>query len=68
MPVTNYIWDKLSDNVLLETDDSNTTTAVYTNKPGQYGELISQHRGGVGVRLARLVGPPAFPIPSTPHR
>ena len=47
MPVTNYLWDVGSDNLLLETDASGATTAVYTNEPDVFGELVSQRRGGV---------------------
>ena len=47
MPVTNYIWDVASDNLLMETDASGATTAVYTNEPDVFGELVSQRRGGV---------------------
>ncbi len=32
MPITNYIWDTESDNILMETDGTDTTTAVYTNE------------------------------------
>src|SRR3990167_6118430 len=46
MTVTNYIWDVESDNLLLETDVSGATTAVYTNEPDVFGELVSQRRGG----------------------
>ena len=45
MPVTNYVWDPVDDNVVLETDNTNATTATYTNEPGRYGGLISQRRG-----------------------
>jgi len=45
MPVTNYIWDELSDTVLMETDGSGNPTAVYTNEPGQFGALISERQG-----------------------
>ena len=44
MTVTNFIWDELSDNVLLETDESDALTARYTNRPEQFGKLISQYR------------------------
>ncbi len=44
MPVTNYIWDRVSDNVRMEVDDTGTVTAAYANEPGQFGELISQRR------------------------
>jgi|GEM_PF-4277883 len=47
MAVTNYIWDELSDNVLIETDENNVPTAEYTHWPEQFGELISQKRSGV---------------------
>jgi RHS repeat-associated protein len=47
MPVTNYIWDELSDNVLMETDGNDNVTAEYDHEPGQFGELISQTRDGV---------------------
>ena len=40
----NYTWDRYSDNVLMESDENGDTTAVYTNEPDQYGELISQRR------------------------
>ncbi len=39
MPVTNYIWDPVSDTVLAETDETDTTTAVYTNEPDEFGSL-----------------------------
>ncbi len=44
MPVSNFVWDELSDNVLMEVDDIGTTTAEYTNEPSQIGKLISQRR------------------------
>jgi len=47
MPVTNFIWDELSDNVLLETDENDVVTAAYHHRPEQFGELLSQHRNGV---------------------
>jgi len=47
MAVTNYIWDELSDNLLMETDENNVPTAVYTHWPERFGELISQERSGV---------------------
>jgi RHS repeat-associated protein len=46
MPTTNFIWDELSDNVLLESDDSDVVTAAYVNRPEQFGELLSQDRSG----------------------
>lgn len=45
MPVTNYVWDPVDDNVIAETDVTDTTTAAYTHKPGHYGGLINQRRG-----------------------
>lgn len=45
MPVTNFIYD--GDNVLMETDENNVPTVVYTHEPGPYGALISQNRSGV---------------------
>lgn len=45
MAVTNYIWDELSDSVLMETDGSGATTAVYTQERGPFGGLISERRG-----------------------
>ena len=44
MPVTNYVWDE--DQYLMETDETNTTQAVFTNEPDESTNLISQHRGG----------------------
>lgn len=41
-----FIWDELSDNVLLETDENDAVTAAYTNRTEQFGELISQERSG----------------------
>jgi len=46
MPVTNYIWDVVSDNVLMEKDDDGETIARYVQEPELYGEVISQERGG----------------------
>ena len=46
MPVTNYIWDVATDSYLMETDENDATTAVYTNEPGQFGPVISQRRNG----------------------
>ena len=47
MTVTNFIWDELSDNVLMETNGAGTVTARYSNRPEQFGELISQERSGI---------------------
>jgi RHS repeat-associated protein len=46
MAVTNFIWDEVSDNVLLETDDNDAVTTAYVNRPEQFGELLSQDRSG----------------------
>jgi len=46
MGVTNYIWDVVSDNVLMEKDDEGDTIATYTHEPGLHGEMISMHRDG----------------------
>jgi hypothetical protein len=46
MPVTKYIWDPESANVLQETDGLGATTATYTQEPDEFGNLISQNRGG----------------------
>ena len=43
MPITKYLWD--GDNILAETDGSDTVTTVYTNEPQQYGNLVSQRSG-----------------------
>ncbi len=45
MPVTNFIWDRVSDNVRMEVDGTGAITAEYANEPGKFGELISQRRG-----------------------
>lgn len=42
MPTTNYTWDPLNDSYLMETDENGATTAVYTQEPAMYGELVSQ--------------------------
>ena len=44
MGVTNYLWD--GQQYLMETDDSHTTQAVWTNEPEQYTNLVSQRRAG----------------------
>ena len=46
MVKTNYLWDEVSDNVIAEYE-SGVATAVYTQEPGLYGNLISQRRSGV---------------------
>jgi|GEM_PF-4716371 len=47
MATTKFVWDELSDNVLMETDENNVPTAEYTHWPERFGELISQERSGV---------------------
>jgi len=46
LPVTEYLWDVDNDSLLMETDGDGNPTAIYTNTPDPYGELISQHRDG----------------------
>ena len=46
MGVTHYVWDELSDNVLMETDENGEVTAEYTQEPELYGSVVSQNRGG----------------------
>ena len=45
MSHTKYIWDFRHDCCLMETDENDVTTAVYTNEPVLHGDLISQRRG-----------------------
>jgi len=45
MAKTEYIWDVVTDNVMMEKDGAGSTQAVYTQEPSQYGRLISQRRG-----------------------
>ena len=47
MPVTKFIWDDLSDNVMYETDENGSVIAEYAHRPEPFGELISQTRNGV---------------------
>ena len=46
MPVTQYVWNPLTDAYLMETDGAGNPTAVYTQEPKPYGGLISQRRSG----------------------
>lgn len=46
MGTTHYIWDELSDNVLQETDEADTTTVEYTCEPRVFGSVLSQRRDG----------------------
>ena len=41
---TKHVWD--GQNILLETDGSNIIQVVYTQEPTEYGNLLSQRRGG----------------------
>ena len=47
MTVTNFVWDVLNDNVLMETDDNDEITAVYTSRPSLFGPPLSQKRDGM---------------------
>lgn len=46
MPVVNYIWDVVTDNVIMEVDDEGNTLARYVQQPSLYGEVTSQDRDG----------------------
>jgi RHS repeat-associated protein len=43
MTTTTYLWDELSDNVIGEHVGGSVTT-TFTQEPGLYGNLVSQHR------------------------
>ena len=43
--VTKYVWDPVSDCVLMELDETDNVKAVYTNEARQYGGVLSQRRG-----------------------
>jgi RHS repeat-associated protein len=47
MPVVNYDWDELEDNIVEEFDDVGNTLAEYTTEPDLFGNVISQNRQGV---------------------
>jgi len=47
MPVLNYDWDEIEDNIVEEYDDGGVAVAEYTTEPSLYGNVISQNRGGV---------------------
>jgi RHS repeat-associated protein len=47
MPVVNYDWDELEDNIVEEFDDAGNTLAEYTTEPDLFGNVISQNREGV---------------------
>ena len=44
---TNYIWNSVTDNVLVEVDDAGGVQATYTQEPSLYGSVVSQKRNGV---------------------
>jgi len=44
MAITRYVWNYADDSYLMEKDESGVTTAVYTNEPVPYGNLISQRQ------------------------
>lgn len=44
---TEFVWDVVSDNVMMEKDGAGNTQAVYTQEPRQFGRLISQRRDGI---------------------
>jgi len=46
MATTKYVWDVVNDTVLMETDGSNTTQAVYHSDPVPYSRLFSMRRRG----------------------
>jgi RHS repeat-associated protein len=47
MPIVNYDWDELEDNIVEEFDDAGNTLAEYTTEPDLFGNVISQNREGV---------------------
>jgi RHS repeat-associated protein len=47
MPVVNYDWDELEDNIVEEFDEAGNTLAEYTTEPDLFGNVISQNREGV---------------------
>jgi RHS repeat-associated protein len=44
MPVVNYLWDTVEDNIVEEFDDAGNSIADYTTEPDLFGNVISQHR------------------------
>ena len=46
MPVVNYLWNPLNDNIVREFDDAGTVIAEYTTEAGQFGNVVSQRRNG----------------------
>ena len=47
MPVVNYLWNPLNDNIVREFDDEENTIADYTTEAGLHGNVVSQRRNGV---------------------
>ncbi len=45
MGTTTFVWDPVSDCVLMELDETDNVKAVYTNEARQYGGVLSQRRG-----------------------
>ncbi len=43
--ITNFVWNPVDDCIISEVDEAGAVEAVYTNKPQQYGGVISQRRG-----------------------
>ena len=46
MPVVNYLWNPLNDNIVREFDDAGTVIAEYTTESNQFGNVVSQRRNG----------------------
>src|SRR5437868_636792 len=44
--ITNYFWNPLTDSVIEETEGLGNPVATYTNKPCNFGPLISENRNG----------------------
>jgi RHS repeat-associated protein len=46
MPIVNYLWNPLNDNIIREFDDSGTVIAEYTTESNMFGNVVSQRRNG----------------------
>jgi RHS repeat-associated protein len=46
MPVLNYLWNPLNNNIVREFDDAGTIIAEYTTEADQFGNVVSQRRSG----------------------
>ena len=46
MPVVNYLWNPLNDNIVREFDDAGTVIAEYTTEAALFGNVIS-HAGTI---------------------